>query len=267
MPDKLNLDQHISRGFNEDLEAIRTHCLNMGGLVERQLEDAIRAMIDGDSELAEEVLAREKQVNRMEVAIDEECASVVARRQPAASDLRLVLVVSKAVRDLERVGDESKKIAKMSIKLIDEGEAPRGYYEIRHIGETARDMVHDALNSFARFDTELALAVCQRDKELDRDYKTAVRELITYMMEDPRSISRVMNIMWTLRALERIGDHSRNIAEYVFYLVKGKDYRHVGLEKLAEAAGTGELSRTMVTAQPAIEGSAAVQDDDGVPRS
>ena len=230
--DKPQLEQHISHRFDSDLEAIKSHVLGMGGLVERQIEDALIAIVDADSGKVEEILVREKQVNAMEVSVDDEATRILVKRQPAASDLRMVLVITKTVRDLERIGDESKKIAKLALKLTEEGAAPRGYYELRHIGATVREMLHDSLDAFARLDLEIALGVVRRDKTVDQEYRSATRELVTYMMEDPRSISRVMNIMWALRALERIGDHSRNIAEYVFYLAKGKDLRHEGLENI-----------------------------------
>lgn len=229
--EKLHLDQHISHAFNEDLEKLKAECLRMGGLVEKQLKGAIQALSNADSKIAEEIIFLERDVNAMEISVDEQCLRLLARRQPAASDLRLILVVGKIVRDLERVGDEAKKIAKMAVTLSEEGEAPRGYIEIRHIGATASENLHDALDAFARLDTERALEVMRRDKLLDREYRSATRELITYMMEDPRSISRVMNIMWTLRALERVGDHAGNIAEHIFFLVEGKDVRHTGLGK------------------------------------
>ena len=225
-------EHHTSHQFDAELEAIKSHVLAMGGLVERQIEDALTAIIDADSQRAEEVIAREKQVNGLELSVDEEATRILVRRQPAASDLRLVLVITKAVGDLERIGDESKKIAKLALKLGEEGPSPRGYFEVRHIGAAVREMLHDTLDAFTRLDVDAALEVVRRDKTVDQEYRSATRELITYMMEDPRSISRVMNIMWALRSLERIGDHSRNIAEYVFYLVKGKDLRHVGLENI-----------------------------------
>jgi phosphate transport system protein len=224
--------EHTSHQFESELGAIKSHVLGMGGLVERQIEDALHAIIEADSSRAEEILAREKEVNRLELSVDDEATRILVRRQPAASDLRTVLVLTKTVRDLERVGDEAKKIAKLALKLTEEGPSPRGYHELRHIGAAVREMLHDALDALERLDVEAALAVVRRDRNVDREYKSATRELVTYMMEDPRSISRVMNIMWALRALERIGDHAGNIAEYVFYLVKGKDLRHEGLESI-----------------------------------
>ena len=226
---------HISQQFDADLGAIKGHVLSMGGLVERQIVDALHAIIEADSQRAEEVLAREREVNRMEVSVDDEATRILVKRQPAASDLRTVLALIKTVRDLERVGDEAKKIAKLALKLTEEGPSPRGYHELRHIGAEVVTMLHIALDAMTRLDVEAALGVVRRDKDVDREYKSATRELVTYMMEDPRSISRVMNIMWALRSLERIGDHARNIAEYVFYMAKGKDLRHEGLESIESA--------------------------------
>jgi phosphate transport system protein len=231
---KDNLTQHISQQFNVELEEVRSHLLAMGGLVEKQVNDAVTALIDADSGLAQQVREIDDQINQMERNIDEECIRILARRQPAASDLRLIISISKSVIDLERIGDESTKIAKRAIQLSEEGEAPKGYVEIRHIGDQVRKMVRDALDAFARFDAELALAVAQHDKTVDREYKTALRELVTYMMEDPRSISRVISVIWVLRSLERIGDHARNIAELVIYLVRGTDVRHIGLTRMRE---------------------------------
>ena len=223
---------HISQQFNEELEQVKNHLLEMGGLVERQVGDAIKSLIEADSELAVNVRANDKLINQMELDIDEECTRIIARRQPAASDLRLIIAASKAVNDLERIGDESAKIARLAIKLCDEGESPRGYVEIRHIGDRVRRMTQAALTAFARLDVEGALAVAQEDKDVDLEYESAMRELVTFMMEDPRSIKRVMNVIWSLRALERIGDHARNIAESVIYLVKGKDVRHSSIDEM-----------------------------------
>ncbi|TNF06443.1 MAG: phosphate signaling complex protein PhoU [Gammaproteobacteria bacterium] len=230
--DKLNLDQHISRQFNEDLEEIKTSMLEMGGLVEMQVGDAIRALEDADSRLAEKVIEVESRIDEMEMDIDETCTTLIARRQPAASDLRLVTAVSKTIRDLERIGDEAQKIAKMAIKLSEEGEAPRGYTEVRHIGNCVRKMLNDSLDAFSRFDAEAAIATMKDDRQVDMDYKSALREMITYMMEDPRSISRSMNILWALRSLERVGDHAKNICEHIVYLVQGRDIRHRGPDAL-----------------------------------
>lgn len=226
--------QHISRQFNADLENIRNHILAMGGMVEKQVSDAVQSLVEADSALATEVIYNEKQINGMELTIDEECTRLIALRQPAASDLRLIVAATKANTDLERIGDEASKIAKMAIKLAEEGNVPRGYVEVRHIGAHVCLMLRNALDAFARFDVEQALSVVREDKSVDIEYESAMRLLVTFMMEDPRYIKRVLNVMWALRALERIGDHARNISEQVIFLVKGKDIRHIPLATLEE---------------------------------
>lgn len=239
--DTININQHISQQFNSDLEHLRTQFLEMGGLVEEQVADAVRAIETADGSLSEKVLVTEKQVDQREMDLDKECTLILARRQPAASDLRMVLTVAKAIRDLERMGDEAYKIAKMAVALNDDGASPRGYVELRHIASGVLKLVNLSLDAFARFDVYSAIKVVRDDKYVDQEYRSAIRELITYMMEDPRSISRVMNVMWALRALERIGDHARNIAEHVIYLVHGMDVRHIPVseveEKLVEKGG------------------------------
>ena len=227
--------QHISQQFNSELSELKNHLLVMGGVVEKQVAEAVDALVKGDTGLADLVLARDEDVNRLELMIDEECTQVIAKRQPTASDLRLVMSVAKMVSDLERMGDEACKVAKMAIVLSEEGESPRGYVEVRHIGEHVSRMVRDSLDAFARFDADKALDVMKEDKSVDNEYKTATRSLVTFMMEDPRSISQVLSVMWVLRALERIGDHACNVAEHVIYMVKGKDVRHISVE-LAEKA-------------------------------
>ncbi len=224
--------QHISRQFNDELEEVRSHLLAMGGMVEKQVADAVSSLVNADSALALDVLTTEKKINSMELAIDEECTRVIALRQPAASDLRLLVVATKSNIDLERMGDEASKIAKMAIKLSEDGVLPKGYIEVRHIGTHVCAMLHDALDAFARFDADLALQVVHEDRAVDEEYESAMRQLVTFMMEDPRYITRVLNILWSLRALERIGDHARNIAEHVIYLVKGRDVRHLPLDEL-----------------------------------
>lgn len=224
--------QHISRQFNQELEELKTHLLTMGGLVEKQVQDAVEALLEGDSRLAESVRDNDKAVNNMQIQIDEEATRVLARRQPAASDLRLVLAVIRATSDLERIGDEANKIARNALAVVEAGRNPHGFVEVRHISEHVRKMVRDALTAFARFDTELALKVVREDDAVDGEYTTAMRSLMTFMMEDPRSISPILNVMWILRALERIGDHADNLAEYVIYLVKGLDIRHTASEEL-----------------------------------
>lgn len=225
---------HISRQFNAELEDVKSRMLEMGGVIEKQFNDALESLMQADSELARRVRHDDEEINAREIAIDEECSRILARRQPAASDLRLVLAIIKTIRDLERIGDESSKIAKMAIKLCEEGESPKGYMEVRHIGERVGRMIHGILDAFARYDIEAAWSVAQEDARVDLDYRSAMREIVTYMMEDPRSITRVLNIMWALRALERIGDHVKNISEHVIYVVKGTDVRQHGIDKTLE---------------------------------
>tara|TARA_R110002072_G_scaffold233478_1_gene391091 strand:- start:114455 stop:115180 length:726 start_codon:yes stop_codon:yes gene_type:complete len=225
---------HISQQFNTELEEIKSRLLEMGGLVEKQLADALTALITADSELGSAVREHDVVVNEMELEIDDACNRILARRQPAASDLRLVMGIIKAVNDLERIGDEAAKIAKLAVELSEQGESSKGYVEIRHIGERVRHMVNMALDSFARYDAEAALAVAKEDVNVDMEYGSAMREMITYMIEDPRSITRVLNIIWALRSLERAGDHAKNIAEHVVYVVMGTDVRHVGLSSMEQ---------------------------------
>ena len=223
---KMTFENHIMKQFDEVLEEIRTQLMEMGGKVEQQLKNAIRAVIKADSSLAEEVIHDERLVDEMEVDIDEACILIIARRQPAASDLRFVMMVTKAVNDLERIGDEAKKIANHAIILSEQDSLSQGYKEVRHLGSSVSAILANALDAFARFDVKAAMSTLEEDAQIDLDYKTALRELVTYMMEDPRSISRAINILWVVRSLERIGDHAKNLCEQIVYVVKGKDIRH-----------------------------------------
>ena len=223
---KMSFENHNMKQFDEELEEIRTRLMEMGGKVEQQLKNAIRAVSEADSKLAEEVILEEQRVDDMEVDIDEACILIIARRQPAASDLRLVMMVTKAVNDLERIGDEAKKIANHAVILTEQSGSSNGYPEIRHIGNSVIRMLENALDAFARFDADAALRTIEEDEQIDLDYKTALRELVTYMMEDPRSISRAINLLWVIRSLERIGDHAKNLCEQIVFVVKGKDIRH-----------------------------------------
>ncbi|MDA0796506.1 MAG: phosphate signaling complex protein PhoU [Proteobacteria bacterium] len=223
---KMSFENHIMKQFDEELEEIRTRLMEMGGKVEQQLKNAIGAVSEADSKLAEEVILEEQRVDDMEVDIDEACILIIARRQPAASDLRLVMMVTKAVNDLERIGDEAKKIANHAVILTEQSGSSNGYPEIRHIGNSVIRMLENALDAFARFDADAALRTIEEDEQIDLDYKTALRELVTNMMEDPRSISRAINLLWVIRSLERIGDHAKNLCEQIVFVVKGKDIRH-----------------------------------------
>lgn len=232
--DKLNIDRHISQQYNSALDDLKTEFLEMGGLVEQQIVDAVKAITDVDVELAKKVAQIEKNVDAREMAIDDLCTQIIARRQPTASDLRLVMAVSKSIRDLERIGDEANKIAKMAIVIAESDDIPHGFSELRNLGRQVQEIVNMSLTAFARYDVNLAVEVLNKDKEIDREYGTAMRELITYMMEDPRNISRSMNVIWALRSLERIGDHASNISEQIIYLVKGMDVRHQSMDEMAK---------------------------------
>jgi len=221
-----DLSHHILSRFNADLEGIRSSVLKMGGLVEQQLHDGIHALVNGDSRLGEEVARLDHKVNAMEVAIDEDCSRILATRNPTASDLRLIVAVIKTITDLERIGDEAEKLGHIAARLASMDRPSDRYRELKHIGELVSDMVHGALDAFARFDTDAAVAVARRDRLVDEEYEAIQRQCITFMMEDPRSIKRVMNVTWCARSLERIGDHAKNICEYVIYMVQGRDVRH-----------------------------------------
>jgi len=225
----------ILRQFNEELDEVRNHTLAMGGMVERQVSEAVTSLIELDVAKAEAVRIQDRIVNDMEIAIDDECSRILARRHPAASDLRLVLAITRVISDLERMGDESSKIALHAIGLAEGGDETRGFVEIRHLGAHVGKMVHDALDAFARMDVEQAVRVAEEDKKVDLEYGSALREMMSVMMEDPRSIRRILDVIWALRSLERIGDHARNIAEHVIYLVQGRDVRHTKLADLMEA--------------------------------
>jgi phosphate transport system protein len=226
--------QHISERFNTELEGIKNRLLEMGGKVELQLNESVAALVSGDTGAAEAIINRDHEVNQMEMVIDDECATILARRQPAASDLRLVVTVIKVNTDLERIGDEAAKIARQAVKLAEEGASPTNYVEVRHIGSHVASMLRKALDAFARLDVELAVQVVKEDSRVDKEYGSAMRSLVTFMMEDPREIGAILNEMWALRSLERIGDHASNIAEYVVYLVRGMDVRHQSLEDFVE---------------------------------
>ncbi|MAJ42424.1 MAG: phosphate transport system regulatory protein PhoU [Oceanospirillales bacterium TMED91] len=236
---KEDFARHISSEFNDELEGLCADLLKMGGLAERQVRLAIECQEQFDSALVDQIKAAENAVNAWEIKIDELVATLIARRQPAATDLRLVLVISKIVRDLERAGDEANKVAEMAQKAHESAHASAiGLSEVRAIGDQVLRMLGDALTAFARMDPEMALDVARDDKEVDRTYEAALRALATHMIEDPQEIGSVLNVMWVLRALERVGDHATNIAEHVIYLVKGKDIRHLSVTNVEETLKT-----------------------------
>lgn len=230
--EKVIISQHISHKFDEEMESLRHQVLKMGGLVEQQIGRAVDALQTMDAAAADEIILRDHKVNALEVAIDEKCTRILAKRQPAATDLRMVIAVIKTITDLERIGDEAEKIAKMTLHISEQDGAFHSRYAgIRHLGDHVKRMVHDVLDAYARLDVDAAIQVLRDDDAADEEYQSLMRMLITYMMEDPRTISEVLDVMWAARALERIGDHAKNIGEYVIYLVKGKDIRHIDLDE------------------------------------
>jgi phosphate transport system protein len=229
--------EHLTKQFDVDLETLRSRILQMGGLIEAQILTAIDGLYSGNIQALEQVIENDRRVNGFEVSIDTECSHIIARRQPAASDLRLIMGVSKAVTDLERVGDEAKKIAVVSKQIHESGrlQIPR-LADIRRAGAIVVGMLRKALDAFARLDAVAAAEVIRDDAAIDEAFRGMMRQLITYMMEDPRTISTAFEIVWIARALERMGDHSKNMAEQVIYIVKGTDVRHTTFEDIEREA-------------------------------
>jgi phosphate transport system protein len=225
--------QHISQQFDEEMQNLRHQVLKMGGLVEQQINGAVLALLTTNAPGAEKIILNDHKVNAFEVRIDEACTRILARRQPAASDLRMVVAVIKTITDLERIGDEAEKIAKMALNLAEDDLGFHSRYAgMRHLADQVKHMVHDVLDAYARLDVDAAVKVVRDDIAADKEYQDLMRMLITYMMEDPRTISEVLDVIWAARALERIGDHAKNIGEYVIYLVKGRDIRHLDLDEV-----------------------------------
>lgn len=219
------MNPHISEQYDAELDATRNQLMEMGGMVEKQLRDASDALVGQDAVLAETVLLADKRVNQLEVEIDEQCVNIIARRQPAASDLRTLISILKASTDLERVGDEAGRVAKMAISLAENGYSADELKDFRHIANLTQEMVASSLDAFARLDTEGAMRVIASDAAIDDAYDELVRQRSSNMREDPDAIQRDMSVIWAARALERIGDHAKNICEYVVYLVRGQDLR------------------------------------------
>ena len=229
-----DLSHHTSRRFNEDLERVRSEVLAMGGLVEEQLAGALNALIEGDSKLGQAVARNDHTVNGMEVSIDEECSRILATRAPAAGDLRMIVATIKTITDLERIGDECEKIAHIAARLANDERPADRYRAVKHLGRITQTMVRDMLDAFARLDATLAVTTARNDRRVDEEYEAIHRQCITFMMEDPRTIRRALDIMWVVRALERVGDHAKNVCEYIIYMVHGKDVRHTSLERVEQ---------------------------------
>ena len=228
--------QHTSHKFNEELEKLRSDFLEMGMLVKQQVKDSLYALLNRDVALAELTEQLDHKTNKFENSIDRDCEHIIALRQPAAVDLRLVLSINRAVVDLERIGDEASRVAKQAIDLTKNDGRTNSLHEVSHIGELVTEMLNSVLIAFETGDVELAYKVVKSDLDVDREYQSAIRSLITFMMEDTRAISSVLNIIWILRSLERIGDHACNLAEQVIYQVSGTDVRHMD---------TGEIKKVV----------------------
>jgi len=229
--DNLNLGRHISGQFNEDLENVINHVMHMGGLVEKQLSDSLSAVNNADETLAKSVLAADYKINALEVSIDDECTRIIAKRQPAAGDLRLIMAIIKTIADLERIGDEAQKIARVALENFS-GDQKALLLNLDNLGRKVLEFLQASLDAFTRMDVESAVTTHQSDEKIDREYEALMRQLMTYMMEDPRSIPQIMTVIWSARALERIGDRCQNICEYIIYFVKGKDVRHTTAEDI-----------------------------------
>lgn len=226
--------QHISHLFDEELEDIRNKVLTMGGLVEKQMQDAVKSFIYSDQALAEQIIQQDDMVNNLEMGIDHDCIQVIAKRQPTAIDLRMLISIIKVITDLERIGDEAARIAKMAIRLEATDYYHDQYHEINHLVEMVNVMLSGSLDAFARMDVDSVTQITGKDEKVDREYTSIIRQLITQMMEDPRNITRTIDVIWTIRALERIGDHACNICEHVVYIVKGDDVRHISQDELED---------------------------------
>lgn len=226
-------DKHLSSQFDSELSGISTRVLEMGGLVESQVAQAVFALSTFNADVAGQVLRSEERVNQMEMEIDRDLSTIIARRQPTARDLRLLIAISKTTANLERVGDEAEKIARMVRSIIESG-APRSLpsLELRYASDLASGLLNKALDAFARLDVNAALSILKEDDLIDKEFDGFVRKLITYMMEDPRTISPSLDLLFLAKAIERIGDHAKNIAEFIIYVVKGEDVRHTSIDRI-----------------------------------
>ena len=235
----ISQDAHTVKQFDVQLANLRNLVLEMGGLVEDQIKNAVQALDDENIAAAREVIARDQIINGLQVKADEDCVSLIALRQPLGSDLRLIMSLSKIVTDLERIGDEAEKIARMTVKTYDGVSSPPSAKLLRDVApmaKLAQGMLHGCLDALARLDVQKAVEVARGDYELDQEFQSALRRLITYMMEDARTIGQAISVIFIVKALERIGDHAKNIAEYIIYLVKGKDVRHISMDALVQGA-------------------------------
>lgn len=234
MKSDLNITKHISKRYNDELEEVRLKLITMGEMVLEQVKDGLTSLLTLDKELAEQVIANDVKVNQLEMKIDVVCTNILATRQPAASDLRLVICVIKTITDIERIGDEAVKLGHNALKIIKSENTLRQPNELKHLGEQVIENLRQAIDAYANFDIDSALEVIEKDAQTDEEFDNISRLLITKMMEDPREIKNALRITWCARALERIGDHTTNVCEYLVFLVKGKDVRHTSLKNIKQ---------------------------------
>jgi phosphate transport system protein len=230
--DNNKIGHHISGQFNKELEDIRNKVLAMGGLVEQQIELSVLAFTTSDVDVAERVIRQDNDVDAQQMDIDQECTEILALRQPAAFDLRLLLTVIKVINELEVVGDLAERIARMAIHVSDNEGKKNQFFELQHMADLVKNMLHDALDAFARMNLDQITRIIGQDENVDREYGSIIRQQITHMMEDPRNITRTLNVLWTVRALERIGDHACYICQHLIYMIKGEDVRHLSQKEL-----------------------------------
>lgn len=242
MNDDLMVGGHISRQFDQELDEIRSRVLQMGGLVEEQLDKTLNALEDGDSEAIVDVEKLDRKVNKLEMEIDEECTQILAKRQPAAGDLRLIIATSKSVRDLERIGDEAERVANMVGHALDNDASLKAFKGLLSLGQHVKKLLNKTLNTYARMDTRSAVKNIRRDQEIDEEYARVLVRLVDYMKKDPENISDALDVMWAARSLERIGDHCINICENVIYLVEGADVRHSNADEIKEQLSSSDKS-------------------------
>jgi len=234
MNEEIKIGGHISRQFDDELDEIRSRVLKMGGLVESQLDKTLEALREESSDQIVDVEKLDRKVNKLEMEIDEECTQILAKRQPAAGDLRLIIATSKSVRDLERIGDEAERVANMVRHAIDNEASTKSFKGLLSIGEHVKELLHSTLNTYARMDSRSAIKNMRLDQVIDEEYSQVVMRLVAMMKKDPDSISDALDVMWAARSLKRIGDHCINICENVIYLVEGQDIRHLPVDSIKE---------------------------------
>jgi phosphate transport system protein len=225
--------EHTYKEYDNELESVRGKVLEMGGIVEDQIVNAIDALVKSDPQLAQGVMDSDQHVNELEIEVDEDCSHIIAKRQPAASDLRMIMMILKTITDLERIGDEATKIARTALRIHEDNRMTKlRFNEIKTMVEVVRQMLRTSLDSFARMDMSKTVEIAKKDELVDEQYRSTIRQLVTFMLEDPRTISMSLDVMFVAKAIERIGDHAKNISEYIVYTVKGKDIRHASIKEM-----------------------------------